>query len=169
MNIVQKRLAGFGYAMSLITSLIFMGPASAGTATDTFLVTATVLSECSITANDLAFGNYSVTAGTQVDASTTISVQCSGGTAYDVALDAGSGSGASVSTRKMSSGTNTLDYSLYQDSSRTQVWGETSGSDTVSGTGTGSAEVLNVYGRIVASQAAAAGSYSDTVTATVSF
>lgn len=47
------------------------------------------------------------------------------------------GVGATVAVRKMTSGANTLDYYLYQDSGHTQVWGETSGTDTVSSTGNG--------------------------------
>ena len=143
--------------------------AHAATATDTFQVTATVPDECIISATDLAFGNYSVTVGAAVDGSTNLSVTCSGGTAYEVSLDAGAGAGASVATRKMTSGANTLDYSLYQDAGRTQVWGVTSGTDTVAGTGTGSAQTISVYGQIAAAQPAAAGSYADTITATVTF
>lgn len=143
--------------------------AQAATTTDTFQVTATVPDECIISATDLAFGNYSVTVGAAVDGTTSLSVTCSGGTSYVVSLNAGTGAGASVAVRKMTSGANTLNYSLYQNAARTQVWGETSGTDTVAGTGTGSAQSITVYGRIAASQPAAAGSYADTVTATVTF
>jgi len=39
----------------------------------------------------------------------------------------------------------------------------------VSGTGTGAAQVLTVYGRIPANQTALIGNYTDTVTVTVTF
>lgn len=172
MQLQFKRRRGLrtgAWSLALLTGLGSASTGWAATATDTFQVTATVPDECIISATDMAFGNYSVTAGTAVDGATTLSVTCSGGTAYEVSLDAGAGSGATATTRKMTSGANTLDYSLYQDAGRTQVWGDTAGSNTVSGSGTGSAQTINVYGRISASQAAAAGAYSDTITATISF
>lgn len=166
----QKRIGrAKAQFLSAALSVCAVPLAHAATATDTFQVTATVPDECIVAATDLAFGNYSVTVGAAVDGSTTLSVTCSSGTAYEVSLDAGTGAGATVSVRKMTSGANTLDYSLYQDAGRTQVWGVSSGVDVVAGTGTGSAQAITVYGRIAASQAAAAGSYADTVTATVTF
>lgn len=155
----------FGVAASVSVASF----AHAQTVTDTFQVTATVPDECIISASDLAFGNYSVTVGATIDGTTNLSITCSGGTAYVVSLDAGTGSGASVATRKMTSGANTLDYSLYQDAARTQLWGQTGGTDTVGGTGSGSAESISVYGQIAAAQPAAVGSYADTITATVTF
>lgn len=167
----SNKLARCGMA-ALLGGMANAGASSfarAATATDTFQVTATVPNECIISATDLAFGNYSVTVGAAVSGSTNLSVTCSGGTAYSVSLNAGSGSGATVSIRKMTSGANSLNYSLYRDASHTLVWGQTVGTDTVAGTGNGSAQSITVYGRIAASQAAAAGSYADTVTATVTF
>lgn len=154
-----------GCAMVLMTA----SAAGAGTETDTFNVTASVPDECVVSVDDLDFGSYSVTAGSAVDATTTVNVTCSGGTDYEIALDSGTGSGASVATRKMTSGANTLDYSLYQDASFTQVWGETSGTNTYESTGTGVAQSITIHGQIVGAQGAAAGSYSDTITATISF
>ena len=162
------RLPGFLLVGALLPSGLFL-EANAATSSDTFQVTATVPDECTISATDLAFGSYSVTAGTAVDGSSSLSVTCSGGTAYEVSLDAGVGSGATVAARKMTSGSDTLDYTLYRDSGRTQVWGDTSGTNTLSGNGSGSGQTISVYGRITAAQTAAAGSYTDTVTATITF
>jgi spore coat protein U-like protein len=61
-----------------------------------------------------------------------------------------------------------LSYFLYSDSGRTTNWGNVTGS-WVSGTGTGTAQNLTVYGRIPASQSALIGSYADTVTVTITF
>jgi spore coat protein U-like protein len=119
-----------------------------------------------VSAGNLAFGNYT---GAQVDATSTITVTCTNSSPYKIGLDAGTGSGATVTSRKMTSGGNTLNYSMYSDSGRTTNWGNTVGTDTVSGTGTGSAQNVTVYGRIPASQLSPVGSYSDTVTVTVTF
>jgi spore coat protein U-like protein len=137
------------------------------TATATISVTATVLSSCTLTAQPLAFGNYSAVI---LNATTTLSVTCTNGSAYTVALDLGTGSGATVSARKMTyNTTNTLNYGLYQDSGHATIWGNTTGTNTEAGTGTGSLQTLTVYGSIPASQFVVPGSYSDTVTATITF
>jgi len=70
----------------------------------------------------------------------------------------------------MTDGSNTLEYNLYTDAGRTTVWGDgTASSVTAAGTGSGAQQSLTVYGRIPASQSVPAGSYSDTVTATINF
>lgn len=143
--------------------------AHAATASDTMTVTAIVVQSCQVVANDLSFGAYNPIATTDLDATTTLDVTCTSGTGYIVSMDAGIGSGATIATRKMTSSGNTLNYSLYRNAARTQVWGQTSGTDTVAGTGTGTAQSLTVYGRAPAAQAAPPGSYSDTVTVTVTY
>jgi spore coat protein U-like protein len=62
-----------------------------------------------------------------------------------------------------------LGYSLFSDSARTVNWGQTVGTDTVTGTGNGTAQALTVYGDVPAGQYLAPGSYSDTITATVTY
>jgi len=70
--------------------------------------------------------------------------------------------------RLQDSGSNVLTYSLYQDSGRNTVWGNTALTG-VSHTGTGSATSVTVYGQIAAGQNVPAGNYSDVVVATVTF
>lgn len=150
--------------------LLYAGPVQAQTANDSFSVTATVLEICSVTANDLAFGNYDPTSATNLDGTATMDVACTIGTSYEVGLNQGTAVGATVSTRSMTSGGNSLDYDLYQDSGRTTNWGNTPGVDTPSAAIAGaSADTLTVYGRIPALQNVAAGSYSDTITVTVTY
>ena len=146
-------------------------PALAGAAidSDTFQVTATVVSSCDVEATDLNFGSYDPVSSTPLDASTTIQIRCTNGTGYVVSLNAGIGSGASIASRRMTNGASTLAYSLYQDAGRTILWGESAGVDTVAGSGDGSAQTLTVYGRAPAQQAAVAGAFSDTVTVTVTY
>lgn len=148
--------------------LAVAAPAYAGSDTDAFTVSATVLDSCSVSANDLDFGNYDPVAGAPLDAATTVVVTCTNGTGYDVALDAGLGAGATIATRRMTAGAETLDYSLYTDAGRTDLWGE-AGGDLVSGVGNGAAQTLNVYGRVPINQPAPAGDYEDTITVTVTY
>lgn len=142
----------------------------AATTTTTFQVTATVLARCTITATDLAFGDYDPTNASPTDATSTITVRCNKNKAYDVGLDAGTFSGATVTTRRMSGpDPDGLNYELYQDATRAINWGNTVGTNTVSGTGSGSTQTLTVYGRIPNDQSVADGAYSDTITATITY
>jgi len=143
------------------------GPALAqGTATTTFQVTATVNATCLISATNLAFGTYT---GTQVDATSTITVTCTNTTAWNIGLSAGTCPGATVTTRCMLNGTAHLNYAMYRDASRTLNWGNTVGTDTLAGTGSGSAQVNTVFGRVPAGAFPAPGGYLDTITATITF
>ena len=144
--------------------------AIAGSATGSMGISATVLSACIVTSNSMAFGNYNPTSATPTDATSTFDVTCTVGTNYSVGLNAGTKAGATVLTRQMTSGANALSYSLYSDSSHGTNWGNTPGTDTPSQTTAGLLpSTFTVYGRIPAQQNVQAGSYTDTVTITVSY
>jgi len=117
---------------------------------------------CTGYASTLSFGNDSPSSAVTV--TTTVTVICSMGLAYRVGLSAGYGSGGTTTTRIMNSGQNLMGYKLFQDSARTINWGNNPPTDTLNGTGTGSAQVLTVYGTLPAGQYVAPGSYSDTIT-----
>jgi spore coat protein U-like protein len=137
------------------------------TATTSFTVTAFIQASCSISANTLSFGIY---VGTLINASTPLTVTCTNKTVFAVGLNAGTATGATVTTRKMKgTGTATLGYSLFRDSGRTLNWGDTVGTDTLQATATGYATQYTVYGRIPAGTVPAASSYTDTITATVTY
>lgn len=136
-----------------------------------FGVWATVQNECSLSASPLDFGGVGVALANQpVDAQGSISVNCGQGIGYTLALDAGTGNGATVRDRRMTrdAGGELLRYGLYRDAARTQVWGE-SGSDLVTGTGSGSGNTHTVYGRLNAQPPPPAGQYRDTITVTLTF
>lgn len=150
-------------ALALFACLSNTPAAYAATATTTFNVTATVPTSCSVSAGgDLAFGSYT---GTQIDAATTVSVTCTNSTTYNVGLN--NGANYSVPNRRMKANTSDyLNYGLYSDGGRTTAWDDTT---TVAGTGNGSAQSLNVYGRLPAGQALFTGSYTDLITVTVTY
>lgn len=162
------RIAILGLVGFLAVS-IHVVTAQASTVTTTFQVTANVTTACSVSASDLAFGEYDHTHTSPLDAVNAIVVTCTVGTAYNIGLDAGAGPGATVNDRKMSSGTSTLTYSLYQDAARTTVWGDTIGQNTMSGTASATFDTHTVYGRIPHGQDVPSSSYSDTITVTVTF
>lgn len=141
--------------------------AQAATTSTTFAVTSTVQATCVVSATSLAFGAYT---GAQANATASVTVSCTTTTAYNVGLSSGTASGATVTARKMSGPSSSLlSYSLFRDAARTQIWGETVGTETVTGTGNGTAQVLNVYGTVPAGQLSTPGSYSDTIVVTVTY
>lgn len=144
--------------------------ASATTTTATIAASATVTTVCTLTTTPLVFGEVALTAaGTPGTA--TVNVTCTDGGTYNVGLD--NGVNAVSSQRTLVSGTNTLDYDLYSDTAHTVRWGNTVGTDTVAGTGSGSAQALTVYGLIAGSQTVHSGTgsatYTDTVQVTVTY
>ncbi|MEG8047314.1 spore coat U domain-containing protein [Sphingomonas aerolata] len=143
------------------------GSASASTANTTFNVTANVVSSCQISATALTFGTYT---GAQTDATSTITATCTDTTAYTIGVSAGLATGATVTNRYMNGpSVDVLAYAVYRDSARTNSWGTTIGTDTVSGTGNGGAQAITVYGRLAAGQLPVPGAYSDTLTATMTY
>lgn len=138
-------------------------PAAAASTSTSFTVSATVVSTCAVSASDLAFGNYLPSGNT--DQTTSITVTCGNGTGYSVALN--DGNNASGGARRMiNGGSNFLSYELYSDSGRTTVWNTAS---PVTGTGSGAAQTLTVYGRIPNGQNVPVGAYTDTIQVTVTY
>jgi len=103
-------------------------------------------------------------------ASGSISAQCTNGDAFQIALNGGSSGNVAARTMQRSGGGGSVGYQLYQDSGLTTPWGDgTGGTSMATGTGSGFAQALTVYGRVPAQATPAPGNYSDTITATISF
>lgn len=166
--------------MALLLAVASFAPLSAqaatysnGTATATFLVSLTITSSCTVSANALAFGSKGLLT-TAATGSTTLSVTCSNTTPYNIGLNAGTGTGSTASARLLTgtttgNTTTTVSYKLMQDSALTTNWGTTQGTDTVAGTGTGSAQTVTIYGQVPTQTTPAPDTYQSTVTATVYF
>jgi spore coat protein U-like protein len=146
-------------------------PAFAQTATANLTVSATVSKNCSITTSAVAFGSYDpvvANATTDLDASGSVVVTCTKGAG--TRIDLGLGGNASGSTRRMAGGGDFLTYELYQDSTRSTVWGSGAGSGmTIAVAPSKAARTFTVYGRIPAGQDVSAASYNDSVVATINF
>jgi len=137
------------------------------TATTTFRVSTRVQAVCDVTAADLDFGTYTAQAGTPLQGTTLLRATCTPNSSYNIGLNEGTSPGATVNQRKMVSGTQNLNYQLYSDSARSTIWGNTAGTDTVTGVGTGLAVDHTVFGAIPAAQVVPAGDYQDTITVRV--
>lgn len=131
-----------------------------------FTVSANVTNSCTVTASDLDFGATSGLMTANVDATTKIQTQCTNGTSYQIGLN--DGLNASGNTRRMSGGgADWVTYELYRDAGRTQRWGNTVNSDTVTGTGNGLKQDTTVYGRVPPQPGPTPGNYLDTITVNV--
>jgi len=165
-------LAAAMSGMALVAAGYSATTASAATATANLSVSATVTNNCTISTAALAFGSYDPVvahASANLDGSGTVTVACTKGAVATVGL--GLGSNASGSIRRMTNGaTEYLTYELYQDSGYTTVWSN-SGAGLYSPGAAPSKVARNftVYGRVASNQDVAAGSYNDTVVATVNF
>jgi spore coat protein U-like protein len=132
------------------------------------LVSGTVASaDCSISTAGVNFGNYDVFAAGNDDATGSVQISCS--PREDVQVTLSRGFSSTYSPRQMRSGTNTLNYNLYLNAARTQIWGNGSGGTSVYNGNNIRNTTRTVYGRIPPAQDAATGSYSDNIIATVIF
>ncbi|WP_413776898.1 spore coat protein U domain-containing protein [Mesorhizobium sp. AR07] len=133
-----------------------------------FNVTATVPANCLVATQNIDFGPQGVLSA-NVDATGTVSITCTPGNAYTVALSNGL-TGTGPTGRLMTLGGESVTYGLYKDTNRTQPWGDpsTPGS-TVSGTGSGAAQNVTVYGRVPPQTTPSPGVYSDTIIVTVTY
>ncbi|WP_206859071.1 Csu type fimbrial protein [Lysobacter changpingensis] len=167
-TITSTILLGYGY-----TTTPPVCSTSGQTSWQSFQVstTAMVASDCTISGTNIDFGQQGFLQSA-VTSTGVITATCTKGSAYTLALSAGSGAGATVASRLMtrSGGSDTLAYGLYRDSGRTQVWGDgTGGSGTVSNTGTGTPQTATVYATLPVQPPPRPGSYIDTITVTVTF
>jgi spore coat protein U-like protein len=149
---------------------VLAAPAAAQT-TANLAVSAAVSQSCTITAAPLDFGTYDPVEGnlaTPLDGTGTLSIACTKGSAPKIGLN--SGSNADGSTRRLLYGSVYLTYELYQNSDRTVVWGNESGSwNELAAAPSRATREITVYGRVAGGQDFEVGTYTDTVTATVNF
>jgi spore coat protein U-like protein len=161
----------FKKALAVSAALACTSSAFAASTTTTFNVTASVISSCAVGATNLAFGNYDPLSVVDKLGTTNVSVTCSLLAPFNVGISIGT-NGTSVTARKMlitGGGTDKLNYSLFQDVLLSTNWGNTVGTDTLAAAGIGVAVPIPVYGVIPAGQNVSVGSYTDTVTVTVTY
>ena len=138
---------------------------------------------CTVSATGVAFGVYDPVLTVPDDTTGTIAVTCvytgPGGaddTNYSVALS--TGGSQSYLPRRLAAGAARMNYNLFRDAGRTQVWGNgTGGTSLVTGNikvgpgaGNNSRTVNHtVFGRIPAQQDPDAGNYADSILVTLTF
>ncbi len=152
-------------ALAMTGLVLDSSTAEAATDNDTFEVRATVVGTCTITAADLVFPNYANGSPVAETGSADFSVNCAGAAATPVAaqLKFDTGSGTFAMTE---SGGDSLNYGLYADSGLSDAFAE--GTDKLV-TISAEPQTVTVYGQIPSGQSGALGTYSQTVTATLTY
>jgi spore coat protein U-like protein len=164
-------------AVASVFCLASRPAAMAATGTFNVVSSVTVSSVCTYNgAPTLAFAAYDPIVTNQATPGTatgTLSVTCPETLAYTVTaglgLHSASASGACATgtcTRAMLSAGSFLSYDIYTTAAHTTVWNAANG---IPGAGAGVAQSINVFGYIPPAEIAPAGSYTDTVTVTVTF
>jgi spore coat protein U-like protein len=173
----MKRLAGLGVGLALLlVVLCWPRPAQA-------LNLCLLNCSCGVSASAVSFSTYDPMSGSPATGVGNVQVSCTllvAGLAqiviYNVSLTAGGSGSFTNRTMARMGGGSPLSYNLYSDPGMATIWGDgTGGSQQQSGSITvlllGAAVNSNypIYGKAPASQQVAGGSYSDTITVTMSF
>jgi spore coat protein U-like protein len=158
--------ASVAYAYSTVGTCATIGSSHATSAP--FTATATDATNCAVNASTLNFGSAGVLRSA-VDATSSIIVTCTNALPYTIALDGGLSGASNPTQRVMSQASQNITYGLYRDSARAQPWGDSAGTNTAAGTGSGLAQTVTVYGRVPAQTTPSPGTYSDTVVVTISY
>jgi spore coat protein U-like protein len=130
---------------------------------------------CNVTSTPVNFNTYDVFSPIPSDSAGSITVTCNNPDkkTLPVSISISSGNAGIFTPRQMSqaAGPDRMKYNLFIDSPRTAIWGDGTGS-TSTVTETVSRDVnINepIYGRIPAQQNLSVGTYSDTLTVTVTW
>lgn len=135
---------------------------------------------CTVSSPTLPFGVYDPLAVTPLDMTATLTVTCGGiggllGVLVSYTVSASTGNSGSFASRHLVNATETLNYNVFLNAARTQIWGDgTGGTFLISGSMLLSLLISQththtLYGRIPAGQNPAWGNYSDTLILTVTF
>jgi len=133
-----------------------------------FTVTAVYSPVCQITVATVDFGSSGVITAAK-NGSSTLTATCSATTPYTIGLDGGTTGATNPTLRQMSKGAEHVTYGLYRDNARTLGWGNTSGTNTQGGTGSGLGQSYTVYGQVPAQSTPSPGVYNDTIVATTTY
>lgn len=125
------------------------------------------LAACNVIATGVSFGVIDPLVVVDHASTGSVTVSCDTLTSYSIALGPGAGT---YGQREMTGTAGVLQYNLYDSSVRDRVWGDGSGTTvTVNGSADSGGRTHTVYGQVPYQPTAVPGSYSDTITVTVSY
>lgn len=123
---------------------------------------------CTLIVNNFTFGSYVSGQSTPLNGSWGMTVNCDSFQAITASVTPSTGTGNYL-LRQMNQigGDDTLGYQLYIDWNHTKIWGDnTQTTSTIGGSGAGIV-VLDVFGKIGASQNIRPGSYEESIVVTI--
>jgi spore coat protein U-like protein len=127
---------------------------------------------CSLGGAAMAFGSYDPTVATPLDSLGSLVYRCSQKD-HNIMITLSQGSGTAFATRRMVQGSDQLFYNLYLDAARTVIWGDGTGGTQAfivrNPQGNNQDLTVPIFGRIPPVQNVGVGSYSDTITVTLTF
>jgi len=140
---------------------------SGSTVAFSFQARATVTNNCLIGTSDLQFGAGSPLSERR--ASAPLSVTCTANSAYQISMNGGASGNPAARTMRNGVTGETLGYRV-SSTLDGPVWGDGTGGTTVySGTGSGGAQNVMMYGLVPRQRAPTPGNYRDTVTVQLTF
>jgi len=126
---------------------------------------------CTISAVGVSFGTYDVFSATPLDSTGSVTYTCLSINISDrITIDLSRGGAPTFNPRQMRRSAETLNYNLYLDAAHSRIWGDnTSGASRYGPAKPILTDTITIFGRMPAAQDASAGSYADTVVATINF
>jgi len=165
----MKRSVLFLIALTVVSTPLFAASKNAN-----LDISASVAANCTITTGPVAFGAYDpvgANAAADLLATGSVTVACTKGSVTTIDLGNGLPANFSAGSRRMASGTDFMNYALYKDAARTQVWGTglVGGSTVAYNAASVVATAFTVYGTVPQAQNVSVGAYTDTVVATINY
>lgn len=174
---ITRQIANFTLALGAL--LVVTDAALAATATGTFPVTATVTNTCTVSSTGVAFGSY--TGAVVTNTANNIVVTCNKGVTI-ASFFIGNGANPSGTQKQMAFGAERLAYNIDVPTGATFATCPAAGSNSWNGTTgpanatlttlfatTGGAKNMAICASIPAAQYPAGGTYTDTITMTLTY
>jgi spore coat protein U-like protein len=126
---------------------------------------------CTLSAVGVSFGTYNVFSASPLDSTGSVTYTCTGIKPSDrITINLSRGGAPTFNPRQMKKSAETLNYNLYLDGAYATIWGDTtSGTSRYGPIKPIASDTITIYGRIPISQDHTAGSYTDTVIATINY
>jgi spore coat protein U-like protein len=166
----MSRVHHVAILLTCLGAALTAGSARAGEASNSLPVSATVSASCTLTTSPMMFGNAAILSGT-LDSTSSLSLRCPPSTSFGISIDNGKNYNRQ---RRMASDPGAfpffryVNYEVYKDAARTQVWGSSAGRTMVGTIPRGGTVTMTMYGRVPAAIILPT-AYRDTLTVTVDF
>ena len=172
----MNRIIRTAASVAAVAAALSAVSASAATTTGTVAVSATVGTNCILSTTPIAFGVYDPLSATAKTGTGQVQLVCTIGATPSVAIDNGLNV-TGAQRRLVSGGTNYLSYDVYQPTTNaagaacayTTAYATTAPGFALTAAPSTASRAYNLCGQVPAGQAAPNGTYSDTVTATITF